>query len=292
MKRSLYFIVNPKSGASGSRVNMEELIHNCLSRNDVKYELVKTEYAGHAIDLAKKALDEGADTIVAVGGDGTIHEVGSTLVNKEATLGIVPCGSGNGFARHLGIPLDPIKAIQTAATGNSKLVDTININDEICLNVGGVGFDAHIAKCFEESKGRGLTNYIRLIVREWFKFQNFSIKLSHNDCLLESQAFMICIANTDQFGNNAFISPLSNVADGKIEIVVIKKPSLFHLPILIYKLFNKVLSKSSIYNVVQTEEAILNLEVETPVHLDGEIASPAKTLKIRVNSGSLKVMTP
>ena len=171
MKKKILFIVNPISGV-GRHETIEKLIDKKLDRNHFDYELAYTKAPKHAIELSRQGVKENFDILVAVGGDGSVNEVGRSLVDvgrdlkSRPALAILPCGSGNGTARHLDIPMNLIKAMDVIHQGNSTMIDTFNINDEIAINTAGIGFAAHIAHEFSKLKKRGFSNYLKIAVRD------------------------------------------------------------------------------------------------------------------------------
>src|SRR5690349_8414923 len=144
MKRKILFIINPISGA-GKHRTAEKVIGTKLDRQIFDYEIAYTKAHRHAIELSKRGVLEGFDILVAAGGDGSVNEVGKSLIGTNATLAILPCGSGNGTARHLKVPVNLPRAIETINRGKSSVIDTFNINNEPVINVAGIGFAAHIA---------------------------------------------------------------------------------------------------------------------------------------------------
>jgi YegS/Rv2252/BmrU family lipid kinase len=210
-----HFIVNPNAG-SKNKAKYTKLIQ--LIKSNDAHSIWETTEPLEAVDFAKKALEQGATRIIAVGGDGTINEVASVLVGKSIPLGIIPVGSGNGLARHLNIPLNYKKAFQKALVGATIKIDVGHINNRPFFCTAGVGFDAAVAHRFANSKGRGLVNYIKATIITLFKYK--PILVSINNAHVEN-IFSLSIANANQFGNNAFISPFSNIQDGQLELVKI-----------------------------------------------------------------------
>ena len=201
-KRKIIFIVNPKSGTQ-SKKNIIHIIKERIDKNAIDYVIVETKFAGHAVTLAKEAVDEGADVVVAIGGDGTVNEVARSLVHTNTALAIIPCGSGNGLARHLNIPMDAKGAI-----------DIINNNEIICMDYGkinskpffctcGVGFDAFVSLKFAGSNKRGLLTYLENTLHESLSYVPESYEIESEEGTKKYKAFLIACANASQYGNNA-----------------------------------------------------------------------------------------
>ena len=284
---NILFIINPISGTV-KKSGVQELIKNNLDLTKFKYTIVYTQYAGHAIEIAKKEAKH-YQIIVAVGGDGTVHEVGIGLINTNTILGIIPMGSGNGLARHLKIPMSPKKAILLLNTFKIKIIDTVKINDTYFLGAAGIGFDAHISNLFSKAKKRGFLTYLKISIREYFNYKEQEYQITIEDKIYTKKAFLITFANSNQYGNNAFIAPNSIIDDGWISIVMLKKFSLIYAIPLAIKLFTKKINSSKFVEVIKIKKAhIISPKQET--HLDGEPSLIENSINIEVLPLSLKVI--
>ena len=203
----------------GSWILVKKMIAEC----SIEY----TQRRGHAISLANEAAKNGFDYVVAVGGDGTINEVARGLLNSETPMGILPRGSGNGLARHLGIPVTLTDAIDNLFHHKVMKIDTLSINDKLSLNVSGIGFDGHVANLFANKKIRGLVGYVRISVKEYFRFQEFEAEVSLDNKTEFEKSFIIAVANSSQYGNNIKIAPLASVRDGMLHLTIMKKIPLY-----------------------------------------------------------------
>ncbi len=281
------FIVNPVSGKLASRKKFNELSYQ-LSTN-TNYNLVHTKYRGHATELAGAAINN-YQTIIAVGGDGTINEVASGILGSDAVLGIIPLGSGNGLTHHLGIPQDCIKALELIETAQPKPIDVIQVNNRIVINVGGIGFDGHVAKMFNNSEDRGLLAYMSLIIRELIKFKEFDYSLDAGVHSQTGKAFIIAIANGSEFGNRFKVAPQANHNDGKLTLVIIRKPPLLKLIRLFNMGYKGKLKPSKYYQSHLLEGASLTFS-NTVAHVDGEIDEEllSSPLKLTVSKSALMV---
>jgi diacylglycerol kinase (ATP) len=285
------FIVNPFSGRKQFQ-NLEKEIESVCSTHQVQAIISNTKAPGHATVLAREAAQNNFDLVFAVGGDGTVNEVAKGLLNSNSTMGIIPKGSGNGLARHLGISMKPINALKVIGTGKSILMDTISVNSETSVNISGIGFDGHIASLFGKSGKRGLREYVSLAATEFRKFKNFPIVGTIDGEQYSSEAFILAFANSSQFGNNATISPAASVCDGVMDICVIKKVPLLQALGFAGKMFTRRMHKSAFVKIIKAKSASFTFPAAMPMHVDGEGREACPSFKIEMRPGSLRVLTP
>lgn len=259
-----FFIINPNAGTNAI-AHFEKLI--ALIKKESNATVWETTAPLEANELTKKALELGASRIIAVGGDGTINEVASALVGTPIPLGIIPIGSGNGLARHLKIPLNLSKALQLATTGTIKKMDVGRFNQKYFYCTAGIGFDACVANEFTKGNGRGLLNYVKATFKTIFRYQPISISI--NGGAVET-VFSLTIANANQFGNNAYISPHSDVQDGLLEVVKIHKIGLFRAFFMAIRLFRGNIHESNKVDILATKAIQIRYKENAPFHLDGE----------------------
>jgi len=222
--RNILFIINPKSGP-GLFPKLDQRIDNYLKDSDIILTIKKTEYAGHATELCREAINssERIDAIVVAGGDGTVNEVVNGIGLSGMPLGIIPTGSGNGLARHLGISMLPFWSIKNIIHGQVMAIDMMKIGkNTYAANVTGVGFDAIISSKFQFSKIRGPIAYAKLILEEFIKYKSstYEIKIDGKKIVVDSA--MITAANSSQFGNNVYIAPSASLTDGFINLCILK----------------------------------------------------------------------
>jgi YegS/Rv2252/BmrU family lipid kinase len=280
-----HFIVNPNAG-SKNKAKYTKLIQ--LIKSNDAHIIWETTEPLEAVDFAQKAIDEGATRIIAVGGDGTINEVASVLVGKSIPLGIIPVGSGNGLARHLNIPLNYKKAFQKVLVGATIKIDVGHINNRPFFCTAGVGFDAAVAHRFANSKGRGLLNYIKATIITLFKYK--PIQVSINNAPVEN-IFSLSIANANQFGNNAFISPFSNIQDGQLELVKIDILNKLQAGIIAVRLFKKSIHHSNDVHIIACKTASIYYAKNAPIHIDGEnLVTDNQLLNITISPLALNVI--
>ena len=314
MKKKILFIVNPISGAAKHHA-IETLIDKTLNKAIFDYELAYTNAPKHAIELSRQGVQESFETIVAVGGDGSVNEVGRSLIGTNSTLAILPCGSGNGTARHLGIPRNLVKAIDVINQNNTTTIDTFRVNNEIAVNVAGIGFAAHISHEFSKLKNRGFRNYIKLAVRDSLNYRSqfceIEIKNPSPDVSigtspghspqgeggaptlqkLKLKAFIIDIANGTQWGNNAALAPQAKSNDGVLDLCVVRTFPLINFPVMAVRLFTNSFHRSKYVNTIQMQETIIRQE-NTYAHIDGEPIITGNELRVKINPLSLKVIVP
>ncbi len=282
------FIINPISG-TGRQSSIKFLIKNQIHKS-IDYQIIETEYAGHAAKIASKNRDI-TDVIIAIGGDGTALEVGSMLIGSNTLLGLIPAGSGNGLARHLKIPIRLKKAIELVNNHEIKTIDTVKVNGTPFLSTMGLGFDAHIAKLFDDNGTRGFWAYVKLISREYFRYIPKTFNIEIDGMPFQKKAWIVCIANSSQYGNGAIISPESLIDDGILDLCIIRRPSLLQTPLFIARFFNGSLHKSALLNRKSGKRIIIQNNFEL-FHIDGEPTLSNKELKIEINPLSLKILTP
>lgn len=287
---SIAVIINPKSGgASLSRVRARaELASAVLSSGNVSGEVFVTERRGHAQALTAAAVARGARLVVAWGGDGTINEVASALLSSPASLGIIPAGSGNGLARELGVATQPERALLDAIAATPRLIDAGELGGRIFVNIAGVGFDAHVAACFDRDKSsrRGLITYARITARELASYRCGTFRV---DGQREPQALLVTIANTSQFGNGARIAPDARVDDGELDLVVVRERNRLATLTALPRMFLGGLEK--VPGVTRRRVTDVTIESDVPMvaHVDGEPMEGGTRLVARVLPAVLRV---
>jgi YegS/Rv2252/BmrU family lipid kinase len=219
---SVCFVVNPAAGANRKR-DLEGLIHRVLESSGLPYEVRLTAAAGHAEEIARDAAREGFRIVVAVGGDGTVNEVGRGLIGTAAALGIVPHGSGNGLARHLKISLDPAAAIRKLLKPEFDRMDVGLIAERPFFCTAGIGFDAHVARMFALAKRRGLASYVRVALREYADYRPTAVTVRTGEGELSTDCYVLAFANASQYGNNAYIAPHADLKDGLLDLCLIDR---------------------------------------------------------------------
>ncbi|SDM83258.1 lipid kinase, YegS/Rv2252/BmrU family [Daejeonella rubra] len=289
MKRKILFVINPISGGK-TKYNFPEKIDKYLDKSKFDSECVFTEYHGHGSLLAAEALRNGVDILVAVGGDGTINEVASEVEGTNKLMGIIPFGSGNGLARSLGIPIGDVQAIKRINKLHISKIDSGTFNGRKFFNMAGIGFDAQISSRFAENVKRGLSSYVKIAFSEVSNYHSQHYSLTIDGKEYEHQAFMISIANSSQYGNNAHISPFASLNDGMLDICILKPFPLYIFPALVLRMFRKTTHKSNYLEIIQGRKIIITRESSAAVHLDGDPFNMGTILSIGVNPHSLNIL--
>jgi diacylglycerol kinase (ATP) len=289
LKKKIFFIINPISGGLNKSF-IPSLIDKWLDHHQFEAEIVFSEYHGHAQKLAENAVDSSFDVIVAIGGDGTINEVASAVESSGKIMAIVPCGSGNGLARTLKIPLSHAKAIKRINSLNTTKIDVGLFNDKKFFNMAGMGFDAHISKLFAEEKKRGFVGYIKSTLKEIvnYKPENYIIEVE-GKCI-KREAFMLSVANSSQYGNNAHVSPEASVKDNLLDVCVIKPFPMWIFPALGYRMFMKSAHFSNYVEILRGNKIIIRRLKSGPIHLDGEPLMMGEILNISIKHLALELI--
>ncbi|MFC2151143.1 diacylglycerol/lipid kinase family protein [Bacteroidota bacterium] len=288
MKDKILFVINPISGNKPKKFIID-LIEEKFPEDQFKTKIIFTRFAGEATQIVKKYTQKEYKKVVAVGGDGTINEVASAIVDTEAVLGIVPFGSGNGLARHLKIPLKAQKALDLIKKGNSQKIDYGKINDQKFFCTTGVGFDAHIGHLFDKMEGRGFSNYIKATVSEFRRYKPKRYEISMNGTTIMRDAFLITFANASQYGNNAHIAPNADIQDGKLEVAILRSFPLITAPGIGARLFLKNINKSVYLETYQCDKIVVKRKSPDVVHFDGEPCEMGEILNIKVVPKGLNV---
>jgi diacylglycerol kinase (ATP) len=291
--KNLLFIINRYSG-KGYSSRIEKIIQKTCRYYHCNGNIVFTQQPGHARELAREGSVR-HDAVIAVGGDGTVNETAGGLVNGKIPLGILPIGSGNGLARHLGISMHLDTALRNLFASKPVTIDTFYLNKRLGVNVAGIGFDGHVANLFGDRSVPGLWGYFRLVVREFFRYPEFQAHVTdhRNNTLAHLNAFLLAIANSSQYGNNAFIAPEADVMDQVLHLVCVRKIPVYRLPDMAIKLFSAKLSDNFYYSIHRIHEPIhIHLPHEVAYHIDGEPCGFAHKFSLTLNPKSLTVLVP
>ncbi len=290
MKKTALYIINPASGI-GRQKDMEKLIRKESDASRWDIEVVFSTECEHAFQLSRQAAGK-YDIVVAVGGDGTVNEVGRGLLNSSSALGIIPTGSGNGLARFLQMPFKVNKALKVINHGYIKAIDVIKLNDSYSLNVAGVGFDAYISHLFAEKKRRGPLAYMQLISKEFPKYRSDHYNIVIDGKPISINAFLISFANSSQYGNNFHIAPQAVIDDGLIDVCLIKDFPKYTAPALLISLLDQSIDKSKYDKIVKARN--INIKHDKPLlgHVDGEPVNFGTEVNIEIMPLALKVVVP
>lgn len=270
MKKKMRVIVNPISGI-GKQKRIERVLDGNLNKDLFDYNVCYTEYIHHGTELAREAADQGVDIVVAVGGDGSVNDVVSGLKDSNTALGIIPCGSGNGLARCMKIPLTPALAVRLLNEDFEFSIDTIMVNDtHVVASIAGVGFDAYIARLMKMAKSRGFAAYLNLMAREYLNYESKEYHLTIDGRELDRSAWFISVANSNQFGFNATIAPYAKLNDGLLDISIVDKVPLEHMAISVPLLYANHAELSQHVEIFRAKEVVISGNVDKWVNIDGE----------------------
>ena len=289
--KKIIFIVNPISGV-GKQKGIEKLINKYLDASAFEYSVVYTTQAGHATEISREAVSLGTDAVIAVGGDGTVNETAQGLIGSETALGIIPTGSGNGLSRHLGIPMNPAKAIRILNNFKTARIDTATLNDNLFVNVAGVGFDAKVAKEFAKSGKRGFATYFNVVRSAYASYKPKTYKMVIDGQEIERKALMISFANSNQFGNNTSIDPNASIDDGFIDVCIVSKVPYWKTVFLAPLLFMKKFDRTPYVEIIRAKEVELVRNKGKSGHVDGDPFIAGKNVHLKIQPLSLKVIIP
>lgn len=288
------FIFNPCSGRNIRHPWLAGAIRDFISSRALEARLAITEGPGHATELAREAVSSGHEVVVAVGGDGTMNEVAQGLIHTRVALGLVPCGSGNGLALHLGVPRSPQAALQLASGRGGRIisVDTGVANGRPFFNAMGLGLDAEVSRRFNRLTRRGLPAYARVAFATLRRLPTERCMLTSVERSETLDVLLVAVANSDQYGNHARIAPGARVDDGRLNLVAIKAMGLARAAALVPRLFLGNLDRSP--HVVRWSAARFAIERQARglIHTDGETHLTDARIEVEVRPGSLRILIP
>lgn len=268
------------------------MIERSFSRSEFSYEIVETGYAGHAAEIARKCVSDSVDLVVAVGGDGTVNEVARSIAGSSCALGIIPCGSGDGLARHIGIPRDPFRMTRWLDTADVVNADYGTINGYPFFVTCGIGFDALVSKDFSKGNGRGKLKYVEQVLRDIANYKSETYRMFIDGEAVDMEAFLITCANANQWGNNAYISPEASLCDGLLDVSAISRFSPVEIPLLAVQLRNKQLEHNPRFFHRTCRELVIERDGDTVAHYDGEPVTLHGDIRISVVHSGLKIAVP
>ena len=290
-KKKIAFVVNPKSGTE-SKEHILQMLHERMEGQTYSPEVIYTQYAGHAVEIAADKAREGYHAVVAIGGDGTINEVARSLVHTDTALGIIPCGSGNGLARHLRIPMEARRAIEVIHGGRMDTIDYGLINDKPFFCTCGVGFDAFVSLKFAQAGKRGPLTYIEKALIESLKYKPETYDLEMDGNSAHYKAFVIACGNASQYGNNAYIAPQATLNDGLLDITILEPFTLLEVPTLSFQLFNKTIDQNSRVKTFRSNNLTIHRRQEGVAHFDGDPVMMGPDIHVQLVRLGLKVIVP
>ena len=283
------FILNPVAGVGGRRDFLQMIASACQEKG-VKYKILFTRNRGDAKKIIQKKFEK-FDVFVAVGGDGTMNEVASALAGTTGIMGLIPAGSGNALGRELGLSMKPGRAIVQLLNGHVTQIDTGLVNGRRFMNVCGLGFDDHIARCFAKSTSRGPIPYFKAVMKEFFSYRPETYEVETDGVRTSHTAFVLTLANTSQYGNNAYIAPQASVKDGVLDFCALQPFGFFGALGLGVRLFNKTIDRSGNCTYFKTQKVTINGK-NLNFHVDGEPVKNTDPIEISIDPLSLNIVVP
>lgn len=277
------FIINPFSARKNYHPFLNELKKKVENPNFYISESIE------GTDEFIKDNFENTEIFVAIGGDGTISTVAKNIIHTEKILAIFPAGSGNGFSNETNFHKNLDELLEKIKTKNSRQIDTFTVNGRLSINVSGTGFDGKVVKEFEKTS-RGFKNYIKVSIQTFFNYKPIKVKFSDEKYQqYNGKYLMLNIANTRQFGNNAYIAPKASKSDGLVDVVLVKKFPLSYSPLFAFRMFTKKLKDDDYVTYLPVSE--IEFEVNTKNwHLDGEFNKIKSPVSIKVLPKSLRIL--
>ncbi len=288
-KKNIVFIMNPISGTV-KKAGIPKLIEQYLDKDCFAYTIECTQYAGHATELANKAKNDGADIVVAIGGDGTINEVGRALVQSDTAMGIIPCGSGNGLARHLMLPMDIRKSIEILNMCEIHSLDYGLIDTHPFFCTCGMGFDAFISMKFALAGKRGPVTYLENVLKEGMKYEPETYTIESEEYTVRQRAFLVSCANASQYGNNAYIAPQASMSDGMLDVIIMDPFDILDAPQISIDMFNKTLNKNTKIKTFKTTSLDVKREKPGYIHYDGDPIMAPADINIHIIKKGIKIV--
>jgi diacylglycerol kinase (ATP) len=286
------FIFNPRSGSNRRNPHLHDRAAGFIAEHRLDGSVVATERPRHATELAAQAVAEGCSLVVAIGGDGTMNEVATALVGTPAVFGLIPCGSGNGLGRHLGIHRAGHGAFRTLLEGRPLAIDTGVINGFPFFCAAGTGFEALIASRFSSLASRGFTGYLKTSARAWWSYQPERYTIQHAKGSVQVEAFTLAVANSSQYGNNALIAPRASVHDGLLDLTAVPRVGLLNAVPLLWRLFNGSIDRGTAVTHLQGDSFVIERAQPGWIHTDGEPRATTARLEISLKPHSLRIMVP
>jgi YegS/Rv2252/BmrU family lipid kinase len=289
--RKILIIINRKAGTDREK-RLEDVIREILPSPAFSVEITHLAYLGHGAHLAQEAVQQGVDTVVAVGGDGSINEIAQGLTGSNTALAIIPLGSGNGLARALKIPLDARKAFQLIADNKRGAIDVGYANEYLFLSNAGVGFDALIADRFRNTTRRGLWGYAKLVIKSFREYKDRSYTIDIDGSTINRPAFMLSVANGNQMGYEFKLAPKASPFDGLLDVCIVPPVSFLGLlPLCIYSLLGTVhktryMQHHTGQNITISSRQLAHLQVDgdaVPIGDEGEV-------RIKIVKGAIKMI--
>jgi YegS/Rv2252/BmrU family lipid kinase len=289
--KKILFIINRKAGTDREK-RLGDAIAKYFPANEFEVKTEYLAYLGHGTDLGKEAVKNGVDTVVAVGGDGSINEIAQGLVGSQTAMAILPLGSGNGLARALKIPLNVGKALSLIVANKQRKIDVGYANEHLFLSNAGVGFDALVAEQFKHETKRGLSGYAKLVVGSFNSYNPSTYEINIDGIPISTKAFLLTVANGNQFGYEFKLAPKANVFDGQLDLCIVPPIGLLGLlPMSVFSLMGNIDKTRYLKHYVGKSISIQSNDLKY-LQVDGD-AVPLTvdgTVNIRIQPAALSVV--
>ncbi|MCM1474901.1 MAG: diacylglycerol kinase family lipid kinase [Muribaculaceae bacterium] len=289
MKNRALLIVNPNSGTR-SKEHLPELLRSALAPKDFEVVCRVTTGPNQAPQMIREAIDEGITCVVVAGGDGTVNETARTLCDTQVPMAIIPCGSGNGLARSLGIPQDFRQAVDVIADGKIVDIDCGVANDRNFFCTFGMGFDAAVTEKFSHEKRRGRMSYVKSALLEFLKFSPKVYGISIEGKVITEKAMVVAVCNASQYGNNAYIAPYASLTDGLLDVTVIHDGSMLQQALAGFQLLSGQIDKNLLVDTFRVSRVDISRLDDDPAHIDGEVINPGKMVRLSCRPKCLRVV--
>ena len=291
MTKRVTLIINPNSGTL-SKKGIERWLPEKLEDLGFEVDVRHTSGPGDATDIAADCARRGDYGVLACGGDGTVNEVGSGLVGTDTAMGIIPTGSGNGLARHLGIPVDVALSLKVLSADNIQACDYGLMNGRPFFCTFGVGFDAAVSQRFAEKHRRGLNSYVQSAFDEFIKYKSARYEIVVGDEVIVDRAFLVAVCNASQYGNNAFIAPAASISDGLLDVIVVHDGNFIEKAWMGVEMLTGSIGNHGKIKVFRTKSLTIRCNEVSSAHIDGEPINFPGEAKIECVPGKLKMFVP
>ena len=291
MKKELTLIINPISGTKKKR-DIESKLTKRLADMGYNVTCRLTERAGHATELAREAVEGGADIVAVCGGDGTINETATAMCGTGVPMAIIPNGSGNGLARHLRIPIDIKESADVISKDVVQECDCGVVNGRPFFCTFGIGFDAEVAHRFAKAAGRGFSTYLKSAIDEFGVYTLRKYRLNVDGREIEREAFLVACCNASQYGNNSFIAPQASVDDGLLDIVIIKTKSGLNTLQAGLDVMIGMVSFNKHIEVIKARKVTIDYSEPMHAHIDGEPISMPEHMEVECKPKQLRICVP
>lgn len=296
MVKTIWFIVNPISGTK-DKSSIVGLIHKYIVPEKFQYQILYTEHRGHADELTREAIRQHIDIVVAVGGDGTVNEIARALAGSETALGIIPCGSGNGLARHLALPMNPEGALSIISECNIHKLDHGTINGQPFFCTAGVGFDASLSDTFAKAGKRGLATYVENALKVGLSYhpETYTLKIegmngTDDVVTMETKAFLITCANASQYGNDFYIAPHATMRDGLMDVTILEPFNILETGIIAFQMINRIIHHNPHCHYFKCRSLTIQRSEPGVIHYDGDPKDEEKDVVVKIVPKNINVV--